>query len=95
MIVSSHKNLQCLALHSRVCDDKKLMMDLKFTDSLLKPEAARELCEITDEQAKPMENNSEPVPIKNLIYFKLLADAQDDQELVMAATQVENKLAST
>ena len=41
MAVSGHKNLQSLALYTRVCNDKKLMMGLKLTYSLLKPEKAQ------------------------------------------------------
>ena len=51
MAISGHKSLQSLALYTRVHDDKKMMMGLKLTFTLLKPEEAKKLQESKDEDS--------------------------------------------
>ena len=63
MAISRHESLQSLALYTRVREDEKMMMDLKLTFSLLKPEEARELMETNEETNKDLEpktGNEEP-----------------------------------
>ena len=64
MAVSGHKNLQSLALYTRVRDDKKLMMGMKLTYSLLKPEEARVLRATNEDQDDPEGNTEGPPPKK-------------------------------
>ena len=58
MAVSGHKSLQSLALYTRVCDDEKLMMGLKLTYSLLKPEEAQLAREVNQEQMQSLEGDT-------------------------------------
>ena len=62
MAISGHKSLQSLALCTRVHDDEKLLMGLKLTYSLLKPEEARELREIADESEPEQKKMKEILP---------------------------------
>ena len=69
MAVSGHKNLQSLALYTRVHDDKKMMMGLKLTFSLLNPEGAKKLQESKDKDSDQAiegpDETGEPAPKKN------------------------------
>ena len=46
MAVSGHKSLSSLAVYQRVCDDEKLMMGMKLTFNLLRPDEAKCIKEI-------------------------------------------------
>ena len=68
MAISGHKSLQSLALYTRVCDGEKMIIGLKLTFSLLKPEEAKKLQESKDEDSDQAsegpDETGEPAPKK-------------------------------
>ena len=47
MAVADHKSIQSLVLYQCVADDEKLMMGMKLTYSLLKPQEALLICYVS------------------------------------------------
>ena len=92
MSVSGHKSISSLALYQHVRDDEKLMMGMKLTFNLLRPEEASRIKKIIKEQEErerlvllqPVDDDAPPKKILKAI--ENTAASTKDQQL--APTQI-------